>query len=438
MSERLLREIEILRGRLRRVAILRAGGWTLFVVILAGLVLGSADYLFRFREGGMRFLLTGVWLAVAIESVRRWVVPALASSLQPVALAIWAERVFPAFRGKLAAAVEFAGLVSGDSGDAAERADTGAESAALRSAALREAELLMRSGPPPWPLPWREMWSALGLAAAALVVLGALAWANPVAAGTAAARLLNPFLDLPWPQRTHLEVESYPDRIAKGSTFEVVVKEASGRLPEDVTIDYRWIGRETLPEESYPMERLGSTARHRRENVSHSFDFRVRGGDDVDGEWHRVMVVEAPRIIHWTLRLVPPDYTGWPVENSDGAIKALVGTRVLPEGRADRTLRRARIEVSGSEPFDLAIGRDGKSFALAPEKQDDVSRRPAGSGGAHPPEPAAEGASSPWVVRESGSYRLFVEATDGTTNPEPPRWEIRAVVDEPPTAWVET
>lgn len=186
------------------------------------------------------------------------------------------------------------------------------------------------------------------------------------------------------------------------------------------------------------MERLGTTARHRRENVSSSFAFRVRGGDDVNGEWHRVTVVEAPRIIQWTLRLVPPDYTGWPGENSNGAIEALVGTRVLPEGRADRTLRKARIEVSTGERFDLVIGRDGRSFTLAAETQDDSESESALAQGVHLPEAAARDASSSWLVRESGSYRLFLEAADGTTNPGPPRWEIRAVGDEPPTSWLET
>ncbi|GAB4133624.1 coiled-coil domain-containing protein [Thermopirellula anaerolimosa] len=435
MSVRFIEEIEILRRRLRRAAILRALGWSLFLVTLAGTALGAADYLFRFREGGMRLLLTGAWLAVAIECLRRWVVPALALSIQPIALAIWAERVFPAFRGKLAAAVEFAGLVSGDP---EARANLAEESPALRRAALREAESLMQSGAPPWPLPRREVWSALGLGAAAILLLCTLVWANPVAAGTATLRLLNPFLDLPWPQRTHLEVVSFPDRIARGSTFEVVVEEASGRLPEDVTIEYHWIDQQSLPAESYAMERLGTTARHRRENVLSSFAFRVRGGDDVNGEWHRVDVVEAPRITDWTLRLIPPEYTGWPSENSDGAVKALVGTQVFPRGRADRSLRAVKIEVSTGERFDLVIGRDGESFALPPEKRDGVSPEVAVSETVHRTETATQAESSPWVVRHSGSYRLFVEAADGTANPDPPRWEIRAIVDEPPTAWVET
>ena len=336
MSRHLLSEIERLRSRLRRLAILRAVGWTLFLITCAGLGLGTADYLFRFREGGMRLLLTGVWLAVAIESARRWLKPAVAASIPPVALAIWAERVFPAFRGKLAAAVEFARLVSDD---AVAETDAGKGSKSLRCAALSEAESLLQCGPPRWPLPWKETWLALGLGAAALGVLCVLVLANPSAAGTAAVRLLNPFVNLPWPQRTHLEVESYPDRIAKGSTFEVVVKEASGRLPPDVTIDYRGIGQEAVPVESYAMERIGKTARHRRENAVRSFAFRVRGGDDINGEWHEVAVVEAPRINNWTLRLIPPDYTGWPTEDCDGAIKALVGTQVSPRGRAERPLR---------------------------------------------------------------------------------------------------
>lgn len=435
MSRRLVPEIERLRSRLRRLAILRAVGWTLFLVTCTGLGLGAADYLFRFREGGMRLLLTGVWLAVAIESARRWLVPAIAASIPPVALAIWAEKVFPAFRGKLAAAVEFAKLVSDD---AVAETDAGKESESLRRAALSAAESLMQLSPPPWPLPWRETWSALGLGAAAIVVLCALFLANPSAAGTAAVRLLNPFVNLPWPQRTHLEVESYPHRIAKGSTFEVVVKEASGRLPPDVTIDYRGIGQEAVPAESYAMERIGTTARHRRENVNHSFAFRVRGGDDTNGAWRHVAVVEAPRINNWTLRLIPPDYTGWPAENSDGAIKAVAGTQVFPRGRAERPLRRAKIEVSTGERFDLVIGGDGESFGLAPKKQNDPATEVAASGAGRRPSDTASGEVSPWVVRQSGSYRLFIEAADGTTNPEPPRWEIRAVVDEPPSAWAET
>mgnify|MGYP005839020447 FL=1 len=435
MSRHLLSEIERLRSRLRRLAILRAVGWTLFLITCAGLGLGTADYLFRFREGGMRLLLTGVWLAVAIESARRWLKPAVAASIPPVALAIWAERVFPAFRGKLAAAVEFARLVSDD---AVAETDAGKGSKSLRRAALSEAESLLQCGPPRWPLPWKETWLALGLGAAALGVLCVLVLANPSAAGTAAVRLLNPFVNLPWPQRTHLEVESYPDRIAKGSTFEVVVKEASGRLPPDVTIDYRGIGQEAVPVESYAMERIGKTARHRRENAVRSFAFRVRGGDDINGEWHEVAVVEAPRINNWTLRLIPPDYTGWPTEDCDGAIKALVGTQVSPRGRAERPLRRATIELSTGERLDLLIERDGKSFGLAREKQDAPLPETAASSEGRRSSDTARGETSPWVVRQSGSYRLFIEAADGTTNPEPPRWEIRAVADEPPSVWVET
>ncbi len=445
MNEHLLREMDRLRRRLRRIAILRALGWTISMVVLAGILLGIVDYLFRFREGGMRLLLTGVWLAVAEEGIRRWVLPVLVSVIRPVALAIWAERVFPAFRGKLAAAVEFAG---GEPGNRSPSTTPLEESAILRQAALREAELLIASGSPRWPLPWWELRASLGLTFATGMALFLVVWINPSAAATASLRLLNPFLELPWPRQTHLKVESYPRRIAMGGAFEVVVSEASGRLPDDLTIAYRGIhhgaiDRRAEMADAYRMVRRGATAHHRRENIVQSFAFRVRGGDDTGNQWYPVMVVEAPRITRWRLRLIPPSYTGWPEETSDGAIKALAGTKIVPEGQADRELRKAYVEVSSRDRLELAIHPDGRSFSLAVPKSPDAARPAAvpnkiGPDGSDRSESPGEAEVTPWVIRQSGSYRLFVEAADGTTNPDPPQWEVRVLEDEPPSAWVDT
>jgi hypothetical protein len=393
------------RGRLRRLVAVR--GFSRLVVVIVGsvLALGLADYVVRFEDPGMRVINSLVAVGLVGWAGYRYVWRALTVRLGDLRLAREVQRQVPGLDDRLATAIEF--LRQPDD-------DPTAGSPALRRAVIAEAEretatLDFASLLDPRPA------TRSAIIAVMVVLIGAiLATLDPVACRTAVARLARPLGSVAWPQRNHLELRRRVERIARGQSFEVEVVAAEGTsLPAEVRIQYRFTrpdGSTTV--ETDRMRRQGSAMFARRENVARPFSYRVEGGDDRSQPWIDLVVVEPPAVESLTVRLIPPDYTGWPAYESHRQIRALVGTRAEFHGRVTRPLASAALVLDErrSIPAELLGERE---FRL----------------------PAENG--PPIVLEHSGAYGLVLTDRQGIAETEAERFEIRVVPDGPPSASIE-
>ena len=95
--------------------------------------------------------------------------------------------------------------------------------------------------------------------------------------------------------------------------------------------------------------------------------------------WIPVEVLEPPAVESLAVKLIPPDYTGWPPRAGRRAIRALVGTRVEIAAAADQAAGLGR-PVPGGRRRDAGSAHRGRASSL----------------------PSPAGGSEPLVVEKSG------------------------------------
>ncbi len=255
---------------------------------------------------------------------------------------------------------------------------------------------------------------AVCLLATSLLVL------DPSSARIAVARLANPFSNVAWPQKTHLALRKPVDRVARGQPFEIEVVDAFGaKLPPEVRILYQFEGPDGgITEETDRMQLLGGVMVARRENVTRPFSYRVEGGDDSSMPWTAVEVVEPPTVESLAIELIPPKYTGWPVEKAQRHLRALVGTRVRMSGRATKPLDKIAVRLDSDRTVPGRLNADRLRFQI-------------------PAKAAPKDTASEFVVEKSGAYWFELTDREGLTGGEATRWEIRAIADRPPSVAIE-
>lgn len=399
-------KIARLRARVRRLAIVYGLGWSLGTGLAVVLMLGLADYLLRLQDPGIRVLASLAVLAVLGWAGYRFLYRVCMVPLGDVDLACRVQRRFPVLADDLASAVEFVKQPSDDftAGSAALRQEVIARATAeVQALDFRE---VLRS---------RPAWHAFLFAM--LVGLGAvaLAAADPRSSEIALARLVRPLADIPWPQVHHLAIRNPAGRIARGQPFEVEVVDRDGvRLPAEVRIHYRSENPDgTLTHEAEPMRLVRGMMVARRERVMRPFSFRVEGGDDRSMPWQPVDVVEPPAIESLRVKLTPPPYTGWQPEQSDGNIRALVGTRADITAVATKPLSSAMLLLEGGAALAARITEDGNGLSV-------------------PASPLP-----PWTIEKPGSYTFRLIDREGLSGGEDVRWEIHGIPDTPPTASID-
>ena len=404
------RQVETIARRLRRRLMLRALSWIMLAMVSVSFSLGGLDYFLRFHERGLRFLATGTLIATMLWCFFRIARPVLAISIDKVALAHWLEKFQQGTSVSLAAAYDLLCL---------PQDDVRWGSRELRHMAIEEAERH-------WKVPhWQEVQTrSIGLwpgylAACLLIVIIAFVLTYPVVAGTAIIRLLNPWSNLAYPQKTHLVVTYYPERLSRGDAFVLRVGEESGQLPSDVRVLVRHLDGETHTTTSQPMKKVGHQFLFRQENVRTTFEFQVIGGDDRSQPWRHVEVVDPPVVRAIQVKLYPPSYTGWPPEDTQGVIRALCGSEARLFGQANRALKRVLVDCGEQGNFEAEVLPDRYSFRFP-------------KGGQSQPQ------QERWIIQHSGYYRIRLEGLDGTFSVNEPRWEICAIEDSLPIVVLES
>lgn len=390
------------RRRVRRLLVVEGVGRLVTATLAAGVGLGTADYLVRFDDRGIRWMSSLALAVVAGWMFYRLVWPALEARLNDAELAWQLERRLPILADRLASALRFLRQPEDD---------VLAGSAAMRRTVIAQAtaeveRLNLESAIDP-----RAAQRSMRLVAIPLALLLAVVVLDRSAAQTAFVRLVCPWGDTQWPRQNYLAFDHPPQRLVAGQTFEVELRDARGaRLPDEVHIQYRFADAAPGSETSERMRHVNDAVVARKEQVTRPFSYRAVGGDDHAMPWIDLEVVEPPLIDDLTVTLHYPPYTGWPSASAEPHIRALVGTRVALAGRLSKPASAVRVHVDEQPPVEARLSDEGRSFAF--DDDDD------GPG---------------FAVERSGAYWIELVDTEGFSSGDQVRYEIRAVEDFTPT-----
>lgn len=428
-----------LRGRLRRVLVLRGLCWTIFAAVMAFITVTWIDWFVPLTWNVRAVVLALAGSVVALVAWQELVRPLLIP-FDDLRLALLIERRWPHLNDRLSSTIEFLRARG-----ASDVADGRYGSEALReltiAQAMREIEALdFRSILDPRPV--RLAATMAGWVVAVLLLESVVA---PEFQAIAARRF---FLDeVAWPKRTELEIAESPTRLARGMPFELTAQAGlgrelpvvpprswfevlshvapplklfdgalRGRPPGSARIIYRFEDGETIDSALRPDDR--GTFHGRLDSVNQSFRFYVAAGDDTT-DWLEVDVVPPPSLDEVQVQLVPPAYTRpfasdeereaniETLASDQTQIRALQGSVVRFNARANKPIQAASLMVHDeSTDIPVSIEEDGARLLASID---------------------AQGA---------GSYWFSLRDRDGFSNPEATRYELRTVVDTPPLALI--
>ena len=423
-------QVDAARRRIRQLLLLYGVGRVVACSLGTAVVLALADFLIRSDDPGVRWICFLVFVSITAWAIWRYLLPALQQPFADVLVAGRIERRFPRLGDHLSSTIEFLH----ESED-----DPLAGSAELRRAAVAQAAAEIG------PLDWRAAINsgpavrAIASACAIVAIAMTLVFARPLDSRIAIVRLLDPLSDTDWPPTNNLEFVHRVDRVAFGEPFEVELKDPSGRLPDDVKIQYRTVvGSDTDPADHEPqietqsMQRMGDLMVARKNRVVRPFDYRAEGGDDRRMSWIHVDVVEPPRIESLSITLHPPEYTGWPVQPSQRRIVALRGTVVGFTGHSNKPLSAAVLHAPGNEQFIAGLSADGRSFSI-PIQPNSTGQEGRVRKSAAPNVVPLSTRPRLFIVDRSGSYWFELRDHEGMSSGDADRWDIQAIADEPPT-----
>ncbi|MFT4647024.1 MAG: hypothetical protein ACI9X4_000230 [Glaciecola sp.] len=230
--------------------------------------------------------------------------------------------------------------------------------------------------------------------------------------------------DVPWPQRTHLDIEipgradrmfvertgdRIHVRVARGSDVPILVR-ASGDVPDQVFLVFDH-GHQSL------LESGGSELfRSQLRSVQQDLVFHATGGDDSDYLPEvTVEVLDPPDIGSLAFRITPPPYTGLPdrlVFATDVEVLAQSSIRVhlLPD--SENVTGKAHVLPSGDSLELLAA-----PFPLEPGS-------PQGS--------EFNGLTFSWTAEDSLRFRLELKSPSGLLNPDPGLYAVQVRADARP------
>lgn len=365
---------------LRRMVGLSQLAATVFVAIGAALV---AEYLMR---GGTiwRFELLGCILALTVAGVRRFVLPTW-SGLSSDSAALLTERAYPDLSGRLVTAIQLAG--------AGERSRTGASDglyhqvlrAAEQSARRIEAERVV-----PGQSPLRQ--TAIAWALVAVIVLGGVFAGRTTS--IALARVITPWRDVAWPQRTQLLIDQAqtPLRVVRGGTLTIEGR-IDGVVPATGTLQIA--AGERTDRARFAIEPDGGF-RVRYRPVNRDLTVWIEAGD-ARSDGIAVEMVPPPEIASIELECVYPAYTHLPPQRlPDGNLQAVFGSQVRLLVTAGKPIQSATLEWLGGEGNDMHRVDERKTQAR-------------------------------FTVTESRSYRVHLRDEHGFTNPEPVRYHVEMI-----------
>jgi len=384
----LLRRIAAAGSRWKRRAALAGALKTLALVVpaLAGEVVVDAVMLL---SPAARVVWLVAVLAGLVAGAVAWVVRPAARRLDPHAVAAEIEARHPELGEQLESA---AGLWdkrgSAKLGYSTELIDAFIEKAVAESAGID----FVRAGSDRGLRRWgRVLGAAAVVSAGALVLLGGRL-------GPAVGRLASPLAGDGSP-RIVITVEPGGTRLVSGDDLSVTAR-VEGAAAATTVLRYEFDGEAPAEKAMTPD---GGAFRSVLSDVRSPLEYSVAAAGE-ESRRYRVEVVDRPFVAGIRLEYEFPRYSGLlprTVDENNGDVTALVGTRVGLTVTASKPLERA----------DLLFG-SGERQAMR--------------------QVSAQVFETTVPVRESGSYSIEIEDRDGLANPDPASYSITAVRDEYP------
>ncbi|MFG0335168.1 MAG: hypothetical protein ACF8TS_17565, partial [Maioricimonas sp. JB049] len=368
------RVLDDLRGRIRRYVLIE--GLSVLIVLAAvlfwlGLVADVIHFDVRklelpawFRLGYL-ILAVGVLLAVLVM----WVLPPIVRRLRRRSLALLLEKRFPTLSDRLITAVEFGETAESSSGLGGAMLEKTIDSAS------RDVEQLnLNTVFDPRPL--RRWMTAATILLASVVVFG-------VTNASAMTRWANAYLlqqDDYWEpyRRSAMSVkvvaqpgerirefdENFEYRHPRGADLYILAEVPAGKdVPDRVEMQYRSYGNTGSSRGTVGMSALGDGEfRHVLARVIDEHQLWVTGGDFINREPYRIVIVDPPRLDQIVLDCEYPAYTGMnafadkerPVQGTQ--ISLPLETKFTFRGVANKRLRRVHIR---SDHVDISFGYAG-------------------------------------------------------------------------------
>lgn len=363
-GSKLMAQVNVLRGKARRLYFSRAAMIWLSVVMLVGFTLLLVDIGLRREETGLRILFLVFWLLTALGAAAYWLRPAWCFAPTSLELAAWIERAQPEIGNRLTSAIQLADLPN--------------DSDSLRFGSTQFREAVLND----WSavsnqVDWRayikrRSWFQAGLLLViALCVISAATVYRPDDFRLAAARLFAPWSKLPWPTVDQLQFSNLPTTVAAGQQLQLEIIDLSPPLPSDIELLVRATGDNQVPI-AIACKNIGEVAVATLPDIEHSIEVRAVGGDDQRMRWHIINVVTPPRLSKYRFIVEPPEYTRRTTEELVGnRIQVLAGSRVTFRGTFAEPIQSVAVRANHSadtqtrQPMPGELEASGLSFQAA-------------------------------------------------------------------------
>jgi hypothetical protein len=341
-------KLRAIRRRAITLTLLEGLILTLAVLVGAMLLAMLVDWMIGWFDPRARYTFTILALAVAAVAFAFWCIRPLARRRTIISTAREVDATVPQLEERWSTVTELS-----QSQDAPEV--RGSE--AMIHKVASEAELANARITPKTVVSAQPMFRAgrwLIGAAAALVLVFAINF-------TAATRLLQRFW-MPGEEISLTQVTASPADVwvARGEALTVNAT-VKGRVPKQPALLF--LRAEHSGTRSLAMTaKTGSTGafQHAIEDVSDSFQYRVRSGDG-QTPWHRITAVDRPKISEVSLKVTPPPYSKLPKEEKTslpGAVRVLEGSEVDVSFRADQPVERMLVDFGNGQSAQLVAGSD--------------------------------------------------------------------------------
>ncbi|WP_146440833.1 hypothetical protein [Crateriforma conspicua] len=302
----------------------------------------------------------------------------------------------------------------------------GIRASVIRGLAVRSATVLQKVDALPSEVTGLLRFWLLALAAVLAVLVY---WAaSPKSSWQSTQRLLLPWSDIQRPTRVRIgQVFPADETVMVGRPVAIRV-DLSGLGDDDTVVCHIHQGESR---QSLPMrlsEEPAESGTQRFETVvvlppgrSQHADYRIDAGD-ASTRAYRLTPRDVPVVSLESVELSPPEYTGMDSSRqSSGPIRAVDGTKVRIQVRANRPLRKAVVETNPASVGDRVVAT-GRSFAMKPADSAEDDRT----------------WETEFVLRRSDtdtnptSYRVRIWDQDDQSNPDPIVYPIECVADLKP------
>lgn len=259
------------------------------------------------------------------------------------------------------------------------------------------------------PVPFEQMVSLrpsprlLSVMLAPLLLTGMLALLAPNALHSALARLLAPGRTFERPLPFTLTITPGTTTLARGDTLHITIALAGLSWPEQLTLRLRYAG-EVRAETFLLKPDTTGRAHFMLPNLQRPLTYQVEATPTAT-PWYTVALHERPIVRQLQLTLHYPPYTGLPAQtlpSNVGNVSALPGTQI-----------DLRVQT-GAAPVNTALLHFDDGSALPLMLQDSL-------------------AQGSFTLRRPGHYWIELRTPSGLTNPEPVRYTLKLIPDDPPT-----